>query len=84
MGRKMGENFKREEIHVYLWLAHAVVQQKLTPHRETILSYNFLKFPKINWLLDRPISLIKHSKNCQGVSYIHMEHFFSNRNVESY
>jgi len=32
-----GERFKREGIHIYVWLTHSVVQQKVTQHCKAII-----------------------------------------------
>ena len=37
MGREMGERFKREGIHVYLWLIHVAVSQKTTKFCKAII-----------------------------------------------
>ena len=37
MGRKMGGRFKRESIHVYLWLIHVKVWQKTTKFCKAII-----------------------------------------------
>ena len=43
MGREMEGRFKREEIHVYLWLIHVQVSQKTTKFYKAI----FLQLKKI-------------------------------------
>ena len=37
MGRRVGGRLKREEMYVYMWPIHIVVQQKLTQHCKAIV-----------------------------------------------
>ena len=37
MGSRKGRRLKREQIHVYMWLIHAAIQQKLTQHWKAII-----------------------------------------------
>ena len=39
-----GGELKREEIYVYLWLIHVVVQQKATQHCKAIILQSKLNF----------------------------------------
>ena len=45
-GVGVGRRFKREEIYVYLWLIHIVVQQKLTQHCKAIILQLKINFKK--------------------------------------
>jgi len=47
VGGEVGGRFKGEEIYVYLWLIHVVVQQKPIQHCKAIILQLKINFQKI-------------------------------------